>query len=300
MLARLEKIPMATASFYAYERIASQFPFNWHYHPEFELTLITDSEGQRMVGDGICDYRAGDLVLLGPNLPHSYRSWPAGTKARKKDRAIVIQFREKCFGAHFFELPELKPVQQMFQRSALGLAFGDTEAVKRVAGPIRKIPSLAPARRLVSLVSVLVELAAETEAQTISTETLLPLCHAEDQRRIDRICSYLHQNSNHRIDFTGLTRTVHLSQAALCRFFKRATGRTMTTYINQLRIGAAAQLLANSDLSVLEIGFRVGFGNYSNFNRQFKRIKGVTPLSLRRGFYDASIGEAVGNDSRNY
>ncbi len=60
----------------------------------------------------------------------------------------------------------------------------------------------------------------------------------------------------------------------------------MTTYINQLRIGAAAQLLANSDLSVLEIGFRVGFGNYSNFNRQFKSIKGVTPLSLRREFYE--------------
>jgi len=68
----------------------------------------------------------------------------------------------------------------------------------------------------------------------------------------------------------------------------------MTTYVNQLRVGAAAQLLANTDLSVLEIGFRVGFGNYSNFNRQFKRIKGVTPLSLRHLFHDTSIGEAVG------
>jgi hypothetical protein len=64
MLARLEMTPLATDSFYADERIAGQFPFNWHYHPEFEFTLITESEGQRMVGDGICDYRAGDLVLL--------------------------------------------------------------------------------------------------------------------------------------------------------------------------------------------------------------------------------------------
>jgi AraC-like DNA-binding protein len=284
MQARFEKVRSAAGSFTAYERCDREFSFNWHYHPEYELTLITDSEGQRMVGDGICDYRQGDLALIGPNLPHSYRSWPAESPSSKHHRAVVIQFREECFGDHFFELPELKSVSQMFQRSTIGLAFGDTEAGKSVTGSIRKIPLLPPAQRLVSLLSVLVELAAESAARTISTETLLPLCHVEDQRRIDKVCSYLHEHVDQEIDFTELARTVHMTQAALCRFFRRATGRTMTTYINQLRIGAAAQLLENSDLSVLEIGFRVGFGNYSNFNRQFKRMKGVTPQSLRHEF----------------
>jgi len=110
---------------------------------------------------------------------------------------------------------------------------------------------------------------------------LRPLCRVEDRRRVDQICSYLHESFDREIDFTELARSVHMSQACLCRFFRRATGRTMTTYINQLRIGAAAQLLVSSDLSVLEIAFRVGFGNYSNFSRQFKRMKGVTPLALR-------------------
>lgn len=240
-----------------------------------------------MVGDGICDYHPGDLALLGPNLPHSYRSWPSDSVSSKQHRAIVIQFREECFGDHFFELPELKSVSQMFQRSTIGLIFGDTETGRRVAGALQRIPQLPPAQRLVSLLSVLVELAAEPAAKAISTETLLPLCNVEDQRRIDRVCSYLHQNVDQEIDFTELARAAHMTQAALCRFFRRATGRTMTTYVNQLRIGAAAQLLANSDLSVLEIGFRVGFGNYSNFNRHFKRIKGVSPQSLRREFHEA-------------
>jgi AraC-like DNA-binding protein len=286
MLARFEKVRSATGSFTAYERRDREFAFNWHYHPEFELTLITDSQGQRLVGDSICDYRPGDLVLLAPNLPHAYRSWPTVSTSSRQHRAVVIQFRMECFGPQFFELPEMIPVAQMFQRSVTGLAFGETRAGKRVAKWLQEIPSLPPGRRLLLLLSALVELASESEAKTISTETLLPLCHVEEQRRIDQICSYLHQRFDQEIDFTDLACTVHLSQAALCRFFRRATGRTMTTYINQLRVGAATQLLMNSDLSVLEIGFRVGFGNYSNFNRQFKTIKGVTPLSLRREFHN--------------
>jgi transcriptional regulator GlxA family with amidase domain len=175
----------------------------------------------------------------------------------------------------------------MLQRSAVGLAFGDTKTGKRVANRLREMPCLPPAQRLVSLLSVLEKLAAEPRPRTISTETLLPLCNIGDQKRMDRICSHLHQSYNREIDFKQLARSVHMSQETLCRFFKRATGRTMTAYINHLRIGAAAKLLDTSDLSVVEIGFRVGFGNYSNFNRQFKTIKGITPLALRREFSEA-------------
>jgi len=87
-----------------------------------------------------------------------------------------------------------------------------------------------------------------------------------------------------------------MDQASLCRFFKRATGRTMTTYVNELRVGAAAQLLTETDLSILEIAFKVGFGNYSNFNRQFKRIKGYGPRTLRQQFLADGTSTAV--DSR--
>jgi len=95
MRARFEKVREPNGSFTAYERVEPEFPFNWHYHPEFELTLIVDSEGQRIVGESVCDYKPGDLVLLGPNLPHSYRSWPASSNHSKQHRAIVIQFPKK-------------------------------------------------------------------------------------------------------------------------------------------------------------------------------------------------------------
>jgi AraC-like DNA-binding protein len=113
---------------------------------------------------------------------------------------------------------------------------------------------------------------------------LRPICRAQDQRRIDAICRYLDQHFEERIDFILLSNRFHMAQATLCRFFKRATGRTLTTYLNELRVGAATQLLLETSESILKICFRVGFGNYSNFNRQFKRIKGFGPQSLRRQF----------------
>jgi transcriptional regulator GlxA family with amidase domain len=110
------------------------------------------------------------------------------------------------------------------------------------------------------------------------------MCRVEDQQRVETICAYMHKHFGEEINFVALSHKVHMDQASLCRFFKRATGRTMTAYVNELRVGAAAQLLTASDLSILEICFRVGFGNYSNFNRQFKRIKGYGPRTLRQQF----------------
>lgn len=292
MRARFEKIGEPNGSFTAYERVEREFPFNWHYHPESELTLIVEGEGQRLVGETLCDYKPGDLVLLGPNLPHSYRSWPTTSASPKANRAIVIQFSKESFGG-LLDLPEMASLAAMLKRSAMGLVFGGTRTGNEVESRLRQLPTLAPARRTSSLLSVLVELAEEPDAQTIATEMLPLLCRVEDRRRIDQICSYLNQNFDREIDFTDLAATVHMSQACLCRFFRRATGRTMTTYINQLRIGAAVQLLVNSDRSILDIAFNVGFGNYSNFNRQFKSVKGSTPRLFRQELSQSQSSSSI-------
>jgi AraC-like DNA-binding protein len=279
-----EKIAPGASSFVVFERNDPEFPFYWHYHPEYELTLIIDSQGQRLVGDGIADYAADDLVLLGPNVPHSWRSGPVKSDAAKTHRAVVVQFRHDFLGEHFFELKEMAAVARLLRRSSNGLAFGHSETGRKVAKHVAKLPSLLPAKRLAILLSVLVDLARDDDAQVLSTLKVKPICRVADQQRIDAICLYLNKHFGEEIDFAKLSEWFHMDQASLCRFFKRATGRTMTAYLNELRVGAAAQLLINTDDTVLEIGFRVGFGNYSNFNRHFKRIKGFCPRTLRRQF----------------
>lgn len=285
----LEKVASTGFAFTAYQRTDPEFPFQWHCHPEYELTLILDSRGQRLVGDGIAEYSAGDLVLLGPNLPHSWRSGPVKSSPHELHRAIVVQFREGFLGQQFFELREFEEVLSLLRRSARGLAFGHTHCGRRVAANLADLPALPPANRLLNLLSALVELAGESEAQTLSSLRLRPISHPEGQRRIDAISSYLDEHFHEEIDFIQLADRFHMAQAALCRFFKRSTGRTLTTYLNELRVGAATQLLLETDESILDICFRVGFGNYSNFNRQFKRIKGVGPHSLRRQFLQGNL-----------
>ena len=244
-----------------------------------------NSLGQRLVADSIADYGPGDLVLLGPNVPHSWRSGPVKSNEYfELHRAVVIHFPHDFLGDRFFKLEEMSTVAHLLQRSSSGLAFGHTETGRRVADSVAKLPFQPPAKRLATLLSVLVDLADESDAQVLSTLKVKPLCRVADQHRIDEICRYLNENFGKEIEFAKLSKRFCMDQASLCRFFKRATGRTLTVYLNELRVGAAAQFLINTDDSILDICFRVGFGNYSNFNRQFKRIKGCGPRTLRRQF----------------
>ena len=292
MKAHFEKVPSGNSSFLAFERIDLEFPFYWHYHPEFELTLILEGQGQRLVGDGIADYGPGDLVLLGPNLPHSWRSGPVKFSAGGCQRAVVVQFCENFLGEEFFRLEEMAAIVRLLKRSASGLAFGHTKTGRVVAQKLAEFRSLSPAHRVISLLNILLAISSEDDANVLSTERVRAICRVEDQQRVETVCTYMNKHFGKEIDFALLSNKVHMDRASLCRFFKRATGRTMTAYVNELRVGAAAQLLTNTDLSILEICFRVGFGNYSNFNRQFKRLKGYGPRILRQQF----LSNGHGND----
>ncbi len=286
----LKKVPSGSYSAISFAQSEAEFPL-WHYHPEYELTLMIDSSGQRLVGDHVADYSPGDLVLLGPNLPHSWRPGTAKVATGNHGGCVVLQFRHDFLGEQLFQLREMRGVARLLRSSMQGLAFGHTPTGRKVSEQLLLVPSLSPATRLATLLSVLVDLAAEEDARRLSTVKVKPVCRAADQHRLDIIFRYLHTHFRQQIDFTDLARELRVDQTSLCRFFKGATGRTMTAYVNELRVGAASELLMDTDESVLDIGFRVGFGNYSNFNRQFKRIKGLGPLTLRRQFLSLSSGD---------
>jgi AraC-like DNA-binding protein len=280
MKAQFEKVRSSSHSFVAFERNDSSFPFVWHYHPEYELTLIVESEGERFVGDAMSSYTSGDLVLLGPDVPHAWRS----NANQTTNKAIVVQFQPDFLGKQFLSLPEISVIAQLLNRASCGLSFQATRTGPEVAKTMLGLVSLPPPRRLLTLLSILIDLATEPNAQRLSTGNLTPMCRAGDQHRINIVCSHLNSHLGEEIDYASLAREVHMDLASVCRFFKRASGRTMTTYVNELRVAAATRLLQETDLSVLEVGLRAGFGNYSNFNRQFKKIKGVRPRTLRREF----------------
>src|ERR1700730_14904962 len=151
MWAHFEKLIPGRESFLTFERRDWEFPFYWHYHPEFELTLILDSTGQRLVGDSIADYGPGDIAFYIPNLPHSWRSGAVKSKARKRHRAVVTHFLGDFLGDRFFALEQIRPVARLLKRSASGLAFGHTRVGRNAAGKLADLPSLPPSPPLVKL-----------------------------------------------------------------------------------------------------------------------------------------------------
>jgi AraC-like DNA-binding protein len=259
-------------SFLVYNLTLPSFEFKWHYHPEFELTLITKGNGKRLVGDCYENYETGDLVLLGPGLPHT---WVTNARMKTKSSAVVIQFSEK-FIQSFLQHTEFKAISSLLSASARGLHF----APKNLAEEIKLLPDKTGVDKITGLINILQKLT-EQKPKKLTSEYFNAVRGRENEKRINVICRYVQKHFTENIELEKAAALVHLSRSAFCKFFKRATGKTFTDYINDIRIGNACQLLIESDKRVSEIAYETGFESLTYFNRVFIRKKKTTPRKFR-------------------
>jgi len=283
MRAAIERIqPDPGTSFHCHRRSDPAFDFRWHFHPEYELTLITSSRGRRFVGDHIDDYRTGDFVLLGPNLPHT---WQSVGHRREVHEAVVVQFHDEFLGNELFDHAEFREIKRLLKRSSRGLRFTGHE-VKAAAKIVEGVSEREGIERLLSLFDALHRLCNCPQTQSLAGERYFPSLALEDNRRIDQIFGYLMEHLEEPIRQEEVARLVHMSPSSFSRFFKRATGHTFVEYLNGLRVSQACWLLSETDLRVTEIAFRVGFESLSYFNRRFKKHKGMTANQFRRAYQE--------------
>jgi AraC-like DNA-binding protein len=275
-----------------HRRLEDGIPFYWHYHPEFELTLTLNSRGQRYIGDAIETYDDGDLVLLGPNLPHTWCS-AERIDARRPHIALVMWFTEAWAGSVTAALAEMRPVAPLLSRSGRAIAFSGTAAA--AARPIiETIPELNPTDRLLRLMEVLSLLAADTGYRLIAGPSSdRARVDSPDQDRVKRVLDFLHAHYRERIAITELADVAALSQSGFHRLFRRHTRLTVSDYVAELRIGQACALLVNGNQPIAHIADEVGYGNLANFNRQFRALKKMTPRDFRRSFQAGRIGDSV-------
>src|SRR6185295_7103313 len=282
--ARIEKILPPTAASFVY-RIKREPSFGvfWHYHPEYQLTLVLRGEGKRYVGDDVSRFKAGDLVLTGPNLPHMWCSARSPGAGGRPHEAIIVQFPETIFGGHFLELPEMAPVRRLLERSGQGIRFADA-ARGRVSKRMVRMGRQRGLPRLIELLEILRILSQAPVERTLSSRAYAPPVGPADKDRIDRIFRYAAENSAKPIALAQAAAAAHLSVPAFTRFFKKSTGRTFVEYLTELRVGSACRLLVETDRTVTEVCFAAGFNNVSTFNRRFLELKGMTPRDFRRQF----------------
>jgi len=290
MKAILQKVPVRTdASFCIQEFRSDYFETPWHFHPECEIVLIAEGEGKRFIGDHIADFGPGDLVLLGPNQPHWYRSNEEYYRSAPglQSRSIVIQFSKEFLGNAFFELPECISIRKFLDKAAAGIEItGSTR--QEVERMVLSIPSEPGMKRLVHLLTILDMVAGSREFNVLSTQTAVSI-NVNDSERINRIYQYVMDNFTDPITLEEVSGIVHMGPSTFCRFFKKRTRKSFMTFLNEIRISHACKLLIEAEQNITEICFLSGFNNISYFNRQFKSVKGMTPQHYRKQYLEKQV-----------
>lgn len=259
----------------AFELSIPRFEFNWHYHPEYELTLITKGSGKRMVGDSIENFSSGDLVLIGPGLPHS---WVSNPLLKGKKTSVVVQFPENLI-TPFFEYQEFLQIKKLLHFSAQGLYFKRIK--KETLGKIISLPAEEGAVKVSNLISILHELSCH-HFRKLSSLHYQPAHNERNENRINKVLKYIQENNEADCTITKAASLVHLSNSAFCKFFKRVTGKTFSDYVNDMRIANASLLLQETDKTITSISIECGFESLTYFNRVFKRKKGISPKEFRK------------------
>ncbi len=285
MRAICEKItPGHERSFSAVETRVPRFTTPWHFHPECELIFIAHGSGTRFVGDSIHPFEEGDLVLLGPNLPHTWQNHQSASRVADYPCAFVVQFRAGFLGPEFFDLVEMKPVARLLAAAGRGVHFPDSEVVKRAARSMESLVAQTGPNRIIALLSILNELSGAPHQLLLSSPGFEPALHSFDEKRMEKISAYVTQHLSESITRKVAAELVHMSEGAFSRFFRQKAGKSFTEFVNEVRIGRAAHLLIESDQPVSEIAFACGFNNLSHFHRRFRRTFDLTPSAYVRQF----------------
>lgn len=262
---------------YAGEKICTM-PF-WHIHPEFEIVYIKNGQGKRHVGNKISGYTDGDLIMLGPNVAHASFS----NSQYQDNLEVVIQFKANFAGDGFWNLVEMEKITKLLKRSGQGISFGP-HIREKLKPSITELPQMSGFERFMCFLEVLQSLALTQDYQLLGADSATLLVKQVDYDRITKVYDFVENNFKTSFPPEAVARQVNMTLPAFCRFFKRTTEKTFTTFLNEFRISHACQLIMDGSLSLAEISYACGFQNVSYFNRQFKKIVGCTPTIYKTDF----------------
>jgi AraC-like DNA-binding protein len=252
-----------------------------HSHNNYELNLIISGSGRRIVGNNISCFEAGDLVLLGPNLPHCWE-----VLDRQDDlppACIVIHFDENIVGSDFFNLPELESVKELLNRGNYGLFFkGDK--VDRVIECMERLVNLKGLESYIELLHIFKWLIEIDDKETLSLTPEYPTSYFKNLGQIKDVYEYVFHNIQDGISLKAASDLLNMAPGSFCRYFKKRTGKTFIQYVKEIRISIASKKLAESDKPISQICYDSGYNNLANFNLYFKDIMHMTPSEYRKNF----------------
>jgi len=264
-----------------FDKLAFNAPY--HFHPEYELTYILQGSGKRFVGSHMEDFEAGDLVLLGPNLPHCWKLETEGEK-HEDAGAIVIQFNANFLGDDFFNKTELQYIKKLLKKSGSGISFhsGTQAAVNR--GLLNLSGETNNFKLLMGLLEMLQRLASSAEYSLLDQNRMVAEPSLAEQERINPVLAYLVENFRHPVSLDVAAGIANMTTNAFCKYFKKITRKTFMETIIEYRLNYAIQQLVQTDKPISDISFDSGFGDVSHFYKMFKLKMHLSPLNYRKKF----------------
>ncbi|MDR1337049.1 MAG: AraC family transcriptional regulator [Tannerella sp.] len=264
--------------FIVLDRPNAKFDYPPHYHSDYELNLVVDSRGKRIVGNAVKDFGALDLVLVGPNVPHAWKG-----EIEEGNHVVTIQFHDQLLDFPILKKRLFEPIRHLLQRSSRGIEFSEDtkQSIHRKILVMTKTQGFDTA---LHFLSILYELAVSRNQRVLADAHYSPqeLFNETKSRRIAKVCDYVEQHYKDPVRLDSISKLVGMSESAFSHFFKKQTQRNFIDYVNDIRIGYASQMLFETTHSVAEICYACGFNNISNFIRTFKRKQGeMTPNEYR-------------------
>lgn len=275
----LEVIANSYGSSFSYTRHAEKTNSKahlWHYHPEIELVYVNGGAGKRQIGSHVSYYTNGDLILIGAHLPHcGFTNEQTGNK-----NETVIHIKPEFLGNDFFGAPEMKKVQNVFSQAKAGIAFAG-ETKERIGKKIEMMENQLPLERLLSLLSILDELESSADYMILNADGFLLELYAQDNDRINVVFNYVKDHFQESIAIDEVSSLVSMTTPSFCRYFKKITNKTFTTFVNEYRLVHASKLLAEKPISINEVCYESGFNNFSHFSKLFKTYTGKSAMQYR-------------------
>ena len=250
-------------------------PF-WHFHPEIELIYVNKGKGKCHIGNHLSYFNNSQLLLIGSNLPHNGFT----DRLTINGSQTCVQFKPEFLGNIFFNIPEMESINKLFERSKKGIVFG-TKTKNKIGKKIEKLSEKEGFKKILVLLEILHSLAKTEDYTILNADGFAFETEPQDSAKIDIIFKHVNVNFKEQITLSEIADKVSMTVPAFCRYFKKATGKTFTKFVNEYRVVHATKLLSESQISISDVCYECGFNNFSHFNKVFNEFTGKSASKYR-------------------
>lgn len=259
-----------------------------HFHNVHEIALILKGSGKRIVGDNIEYFTDNDLVFIGRLLPHASYIGKDYLLTNQDFHALVIYFHPDWFNESLLNSSDFMKLKKLIKEIERGIKiFGNTKT--RTLKAILKLKNTTGLERIIRLLDILDFISKSDEYECLASEGYLNTYGQNDVERLGEVYKHIMKNFTNIIKLGEVSSIANMTSTSFCKYFKFKTGKTFSSFVNEVRIGQACKLILNESLNISEICYSCGFNNLTNFNRNFKHFTKMTPTEYKKNLYGERV-----------